>query len=162
MDAHVLEAYATLAGVIVTAAGVMVSMGIFAIQAYRGRFRTSIDLTLRLGEQFDSPSFEKKRCDAASALSTNKNLDEAEPIFDALDTVGFLVRKKAIDEEIGWSVFYYWVQGYWSNGKAHIEAKRQSEKDMTLWADLEGLHKVLLKVQRRQANQSEPDVLDEK
>jgi hypothetical protein len=162
VDAHVLEAYATAAGVIVSIAGVIVSMGIFAIQAYRGRFRTSIDLALRLGDQFDSPGFEKKRCEAASALSTNKNLDEAEPIYDILDTLGFLVRKKAIDKEIAWSVFYYSVQGYWSNGKAHIEAKRQNDKDETLWVDFERLHAVLLKIQRHRANKSEPDVLGQK
>lgn len=159
MDERAIEAYATLAGVVVSATGVIISMFVFAKEAYRARFRTSIDLALKCEETFNGPSFEEKRRKAASALLTDKDTAEAEPIYDFFEIVGFLVRKKAIDADIAWSMFYDWVHGYWSNGEAHIMKLRSEKKDRTLWDDFERLHAALLETQRKEANQSEPNLL---
>jgi len=121
MDDRFIEAYAAVAAVIV-------SLLVFAYQTYRGRFRTSIDLALKLKEQFDSRSFGAKRHSAASALLINKMAMEAEPIYDFFDMVGLLVRKGAIDREIAWSIFYDWVHGYWSNGAEYIRKVRVEKK----------------------------------
>jgi hypothetical protein len=149
-----IQAYAAVAGVIV-------SLLVFAYQTYRGRFRTSIDLALKLKEQFDSRSFGAKRHSAASALLINKMAIEAEPIYDFFDMVGLLVRKGAIDREIAWSIFYDWVHGYWSNGAKYIGKVRAEKKDKTIWDNFEKLHKVLLEIQRREGNQSEPKLMPE-
>ena len=152
MDDRLIEAYAAVAAVIV-------SLLVFAYQFYLGRFRTSIDLALKLKEQFDSRSFEAKRHSAASALLIDQMAMQAEPIYDFFDMVGFLVRKKAIDREIAWSIFYDWVHGYWSNGTEYIRKVRDDQKDKTIWDNFEKLHKVLLEIQRREGNQSEPELM---
>jgi hypothetical protein len=147
-------------GVIVASIGVIISLVVFIFQSRSARFRTSIELILKFDEQFNSESFKERRKEAASEL-LNDNSVIAEDIYDLFDTIGFLVRKNAINGAIAWTIFYYWIHGYWSAGKDHIENKRAVENDRTLWADFQYLHTKVIGIQRSEANQSEPEILDE-
>jgi hypothetical protein len=155
MDATVIGGYAT-------ALGVIISIFTLAYQSYKARFNTSVQLVLEFEKRFNSLSFEFKRQQAAtSILAKATDMGGAEPIFDLFETIGYLVRKGAIAEDIAWNVFYYWVHGYWTVGKMHIQQRRGYEKDVDLWSNFEYLHKRLLAIQRRTANRSEPETMIE-
>jgi hypothetical protein len=104
-----------------TALGVIVSIFTLAYQSYKARFYASVQLVLGCEERFNSPDFETKRQRVAnSILNKATDLRLAEPIFDFFETVGYLVRKGAIKEDIAWNTFFPWVHGYWAVGKAYI------------------------------------------
>jgi hypothetical protein len=145
---------------VISAIGVIVSVATLAHAFYQARFKTSIEMVLKLDERFSSEAFEQKRAEAASELLKQGNVSYAEVIYDFFETVGFLLHKKAIDKAIVWSTFYHWTHGYWSAGKSYIENKRQIERDKTLWTDFEYLHNELLKVERSTGNQSQPETMD--
>jgi hypothetical protein len=147
--------YATAFGVIVSALAVV-------YQIYKAHFNTNVQLVLEFLKQFNSSSFELKRQKAATAILANsEDVSGAEPIFDLFETVGYLVKKRAIADELALHTFYYWVHGYWTIGKMHIKKRRDLEKDIEVWNHFEYLHDRLLKLQRESANRSEPEIMND-
>ena len=102
---------------IVSSIAIIVSILIFAWQAYVAAFRTSVDLVLKLDDQFSDDSFERKRHEVADEYQKSKTITScAEPIFDFFDLVGFLVRKNAIDKSLAWATplsLGTWLLVYW-------------------------------------------------
>src|SRR5208337_3355624 len=106
MTDHILSALSALATVLAAlaaAAAVWVSWrGIKAqnaqAKASREDFKLSLsaDLSMKLEDRFNEPEHRKIRSAAARALLTNKNLIDAEDVFDFFETVGLMVRTGAL------------------------------------------------------------------
>lgn len=112
------------------------------------RLTGSADLLLRLEDRFDEEEFMACRVAAAAALknTTASNQVEIEDVFDFFETVGILVRKGALNDELVWNSFYYWLHGYFRYGEKFLKEERSkypARYDEVIW-----LHKKLLKVEK--------------
>ncbi|MBI3527089.1 MAG: hypothetical protein HY067_03900 [Betaproteobacteria bacterium] len=88
-------------------------MGIL-VQANRARYALAIDLILKFGQRFDTSEMRAIRSKAGKALllSTTDGNDCVDDVLNFFEEIGFLVDRKAIDEEAAWEFFYYWVVRY--------------------------------------------------
>lgn len=123
---------------------------IVAIVAMRqlsfNRFALGVETVLKLDERFEK-EFVPKRIAAAIALKnlTEVNKPEIEPILDFFETVGLLARRKAIDEELVWSTFFYRFYGYYRLCKEIIDKQRSNGQVQ----DLLWLKDVLIDFEKR-------------
>jgi len=106
-------------------------------------------LRFNRNDQFEEDDFIAKRRTAANVLKnpTNENESEIEPVLDFFETLGFLTRRKALDEEFVWNTFFYWVYGYYRLCKDIIA--RQRTKYPTRYQDLLWLKDILINFEKR-------------
>jgi hypothetical protein len=142
-------------GNFISSAGVLVAIGALFYQIRRSRFSQNIDLTLRLEKEFDSKEFKEKRKLAAQSM-LKKEYKNAEDVFDFFETLGLLVRRKAVDKQFAWHSFYYWVHRYWSSGCEYINEKRKNEP--ALFENFKKLHEELIKIEAKESNVSTSDL----
>ncbi len=146
---------------IVPALGVLVAViGLF-YQIWRSKFSMNLDLVLKFDDKFNNPDFKKIRLKVSRTIFNKKmknKFTDAEDVFDFFETVGYLVRHRALNKKIVWSTFYFWVHNYWSYGKDYIINERIEEKDKTIWEDFEWLHNELLKIERKETGKQEPEI----
>jgi hypothetical protein len=129
-------------------AGLIITLAVFAWQIHRARFNQSIDLLFRLENDFFGPAKKLQRVKASRDLLDGKFL-EAEPILDFFETMALLLRRRALDKEIVWHTFFYWVDHYYEASRTFI-AERQ-RVDPLVWKDLARFIETLRKYQGRQA-----------
>jgi hypothetical protein len=67
-----------------------------------------------------------------------------------------LVRRHAVDDELAWNSFSYWVFRYASLTHDHIKATRKAESDDTYWQEFEFLVKHFTKIEQRKRNLKYP------
>jgi hypothetical protein len=113
------------------------------------RFAHGVDLIFDLDRQFQTPDLLKARRLSAIALMYHKSTEDLDEVLDFFETVGILVRRNAVDAEIAWSYFSYWVLRYADLTKGHIEERRKAELDETYWQDFELLVNRLTKIEIR-------------
>ncbi|ADV82005.1 DUF4760 domain-containing protein [Terriglobus saanensis] len=142
--------------VVVSAAGVVIALCGFIYQIRRARFNQSIDLLFRLENDFFGPAKQIQRSKAATALASG-DMFEAEPILDFFETMALLLRRGALDEEMVWHTFFYWVNGYYEACKSDIQLRQQT--DPLLWKDLLPMVE-RLRIRQKNATSSPRIVLD--
>ena len=145
-----------------------------------------IDLILNFDDRFSSESFMRIRSKAAGSIelfredlvATKRKMPESssssdtlvrilhdtsnvkEDVFDFFEGVGLVFRRYNLDEELVWSTFFYWVQGYWQAAAEHISVTR--ENDNTIWEDFEYLYHQLSEIEKKKRKCTDTDlVLDE-
>jgi hypothetical protein len=144
--------------------GTVLAVSIAVRQIMLSRLTASADLLLRLEDRFDDEGFLECRAAAAKAIknTTKANKGDIEDVFDFFETIGILVRKRALDKELVWSSFFYWLHGYYLFGKKFLDEQRKNfpaRYDEFVW-----LHNKLLKIEhsKRPSPESEWDMfLDE-
>jgi hypothetical protein len=111
------------------------------------RFSLGVDLTLKLDERFEGIEFQKKRAKAARALRQDSGVPkpDVEDVLDFFETLGFLVRRKALDKELVWNTFFYVFYGYCLYAKIYVEA--QAQKYPPRYKDLRWLKPRLVDVE---------------
>jgi hypothetical protein len=72
----------------------------------------------------------------------------------SFETVGLFVRRKALDPEVVHSLFFHWINLYWTAGFHHIS--RRQAKSKSLWKDFGGLYMKVLELERKE----DPDSAD--
>ena len=107
--------------------------GAFLHQVKRARFKQSVDLLFRLENDFFGPAKKLQRVKAAKELLAGQTL-EPEPILDFFETMPLLLRRGALDREIVWHTFFYWIDRYYQATENAI-ADRQ-KIDPLVWKDL--------------------------
>jgi hypothetical protein len=130
--------------VTISSAGTILAVVAFTWQVRRARFNQSIDLLFKQENDFFGAAKKIQRVKAASDLLTGKSL-EAEPILDFFETMALLERRGALDKEIVWHTFFYWIDHYYEATKDLI-AKRQ-KNDPLVWKDLVKFVAILRKFQ---------------
>ena len=85
------------------------------------------------------------------------NFKEAEDVFDFFETIGLLLRKGALDKEMVWNTFFYWIHRYWITGSEYIAD--QQRDDPTTWEDFKYLHEQVIKVEKRRTKASDSELL---
>jgi hypothetical protein len=94
-------------------------------------------LTLRVGNK-------KTRSNVKSEAFSSVELDA---ILDFFQGMAMLINKVAIDKELVWSHFSWWLFCYYALSKDYIEFWRN--EDPNSWDDVELLHKQLIKIENK-------------
>jgi hypothetical protein len=74
---------------------------------------------------------------------------KVEPVLDFFETLGLLVRRRAVDRSIVYSYFFYWVYGYWL--KAEGLLGRQRQQFPTRYGDFLWLKDELVEIEQQRA-----------
>jgi hypothetical protein len=133
---------------LITLCGVVVAIIALWSQILRSAFSMSVQLTIKLDEQFNSDSFRILRSKGAKGILKNQ-YNDAEEVFDFFETVGLLVRRHALDKEMVWCTFSHWIFNYWLVSSQYILS--QQKDDPTVWAEFKQLHDVVMKVQKKKS-----------
>lgn len=81
---------------------------------------------------------------------------DLEPVLDFFETVGALVRRRALDLELAWGSFFYWVLRYAADASDQIQARRNVESDHTYYQDFEALAKRFTQVEIKKRHLKSP------
>jgi hypothetical protein len=122
-------------------------VGIFRLlyETKRARLTHSADTILKLVDAFDSMQDIRSR--AASSIAKKKYSGAAEDILDFFERVAMLVNRKALDTEMTWDMFSYWMNRYWYLCKDYIKGKQES--DSSLWEHYSRLIKAFATIDER-------------
>jgi len=82
-----------ISGALAAVAALIVAL-LTSFQLKHSRFALGVDLILKLEAQFDGPEVKGIRSQAASALQSDTNAADVEPLLDFFETVGVLVRRR--------------------------------------------------------------------
>jgi hypothetical protein len=143
-----LKTLAPWIAIVVSIIAIIVSIIALLAQLKRSRFSQSVDLILKLEERFsDSKAMKEKRQLAGEALRSNPSSpsSDIEDVLDFFETLGLLVRRKALDEEMVWNTFYHWLHRYWLLCEPYITEKRRTK--LTLWGDYVNLEKRIVAIE---------------
>jgi hypothetical protein len=123
------------------------------VESRRHRFTQSIEMILRFEERFNSLDFLKQREAAAKCLKakayknpTDRCSRDADEVLDFFETIGYLLRRRALDEKMVLHTFWHWIMGYYQGAEEHINEVRKS--DQTVWEDFVQLHQRMESIQR--------------
>jgi hypothetical protein len=128
----------------ISAAGTIVALSAFAYQVHRARFNQSVDLLFRLENDFFGPAKKLQRAKACRDLAEGHPL-EAEPILDFFETMALLLRRGALDAEMVWHTFFYWIDNYYSALQPYIADRQKT--DPLVWQDFIHLVQVVRDIQ---------------
>ena len=126
----------------VSSASIIVALSAFVWQIRRARFDQSVDLLFRLEHDFFGASKKVQRAKAANDLLAGK-FPEAEPILDFFETMALLQRRKALDKEMAWHTFSYWIDRYYEATKDYIQMRQKD--DPFVWKDFVAFVSILRK-----------------
>ena len=115
------------------------------LEGRRSRFSLGIDLIFRLDERWASEEMVTARRMAAQSLLHKGPDTGADDVINFFATVGILLRKRALDEEMVWATFFWWFVRYWQAAESYIAAARKA--DPTIWSSVEFLRSALLKME---------------
>jgi hypothetical protein len=113
MTSEIITAWAAVSAAIAASGSVIVAV----ISRNDCRLSLAADLAMKLEDRFDAKGFKEVRSSAANALLSKQNWENAEDIFDFFETLGLLVRTKAVTKELAYNSFFHWVNLYWNAGK---------------------------------------------
>ncbi len=104
------------------------------------------DLAMKFDDRFNGTGFLHTRSVAATSLLPSNTGEDAEDVFDFLDTVGLFTRLGALDVQIAHSLFFHWINLYWSAGKHYIGSVQKDSAQR--WNDFEWLYKQVIAVEK--------------
>lgn len=120
----------------ISASGTIIALSAFAYQVHRARFNQSVDLLFKLENDFFGPAKRQQRAKACRDLAAGNTL-EAEPILDFFETMALLLRRGALDEEMVFHTFFYWLNHYYQVLEPTILERQKTEP--LVWQDLTAL-----------------------
>ncbi len=141
-------------GTIISLLAVGITIFSLALETRNSRIALQTDALLRLTEKFDSDRFRALRRMAAFRLLSldrgkiaehNYALDE---VLESLSEIAFLLKKKAIDEELVFNQFSWWIIRYWLCSLEHIETVRK--QDPLSWFTFEALARKMLEGEKKE------------
>jgi hypothetical protein len=141
---------------VMAALGAIAAAVAAAWQAYLLRFSLKVQSLFAVEKRFNEPEYRKSRHFAARQLLLNRPESDVDDVLDFLDMLGLLVRRGAIDEEMVYHTFFYWVDGYWRAAADVIQRERQ--KNDRVWEDLPRLYQRLLEIENREGVKRQEDV----
>jgi hypothetical protein len=139
--------------VTISSAGTILAVIAFTWQVHRARFNQSIDLLFKQENDFFGPVKKLQRVKAARDLLSGQSL-EAEPILDFFETMALLLRRGALDKEMVWHTFFYWIDHYFEAAKNSISERQKI--DPLVWQDFVAFVATLRKFQaQRQGSRTD-------
>jgi hypothetical protein len=125
----------------------------------RSRFALGVDVLLKQEDRFNNGAdMLRARPLAAEALLRHEYNDCVDDVLDFFETIAILTRKGAIDEDLVWHTFFYWIEGYYQAAERYIRTEQREWP--TTWEDLTWLYKKLCKIERRKEKCSDEDIIN--
>jgi hypothetical protein len=145
-----------LTATFLTALAALATAVLTYIQLRQFRFAHSVDLLFQLEDRFETPIIRGARKSAAMALKNNAGCEEIEPVLDFFETIGILIRRHAVDEELVWNSFSHWALRYAALAREQIELRRISESDATYYEEFDQFVGRLTKIDTRKRRLKSP------
>jgi hypothetical protein len=117
------------------------------------RLSLSVDLVIKLEERFNSDAIKKARRLAAKALLTKRDIDNVDDVLDFFETLGLLTRLKGLKEEMVYSIFFHWINCYWTAAHHYVGEMRRDT--ITAWEDAEYAYKAVLAIEQKRDPRSQ-------
>lgn len=141
------------------AAGTLVAAFTAVIAIYlegkRSRFSLGVDTILNLDDRFNDTEMRQARLAAAKSIldilekRTDKTNEDVEEVLDFFETVGLMTHKGALDDEMVWNTFFYYLHPYCCSADEYIKTKMQKEQDSTIYQELMWLDKRIVAIDKR-------------
>lgn len=117
-----------------------------------------------LEEEFADQRMRATRREAVKALLKHKETRAVEDGLDFFETVALLVHRDAVDAEMVWNTFYYWIDGYAQASDPVTAEERQRHPDE--WKELDTLRVQVGQIEvaksgKRGTRSATPDELQE-
>lgn len=155
MISHVSLDYQTI-GVLTAVIAAVTAMSKLLIDALSQRRVHNAETTLKILDEFHGQRIRNARRRATEAIQQPDTEQTPDDLLDFFDTVGMLLKRRALDDQMLWSILNYWVSRYWCACERYIRQKQQADK--ALWEDFEYLRIRLAKVhKRRHRGRNQPD-----
>jgi hypothetical protein len=141
-------------GTIISLLAVGITIISLAFETRHSRIALQTDALLRLSEKFDSDRFRALRKIAAFKLLSldNGNANEysyaLDEVLETLSEIAFLRKKKAINDELVFNQFSWWVTRYWLCSQEHIKEIRK--QDPLSWYTFEEFAKKMLEREKKE------------
>ncbi|MBL0212125.1 MAG: hypothetical protein IPQ13_14620 [Holophagaceae bacterium] len=132
-----------------TALATLIVVAITCYQVRLSRLALGVDLLLKLEGQFNSSMMRDTRMKAAKALKDGEESAELDEILGFFETLGLLVHRGAVNEELVWNSFSSWVLPYAALAQDYIKSKRKADSDGTYWMELDHLTKQLKHTEKK-------------
>ena len=116
-------------------------------QVRQSRRALGVQLLLSLEDKFDSAECKKSRIKAATVLQDGENMSEMHDMLMFFEKVGLLVHEGALEAELVWNIFYFWIRPFSALSCEFIKIQRLNDSDATYWTEFEYLINRLDKVE---------------
>ena len=166
MDSNTSSLIAASVSAVAASVSSLVAVTALCIQGSRARALLGIELLFKFNDRFSNEYFLNARRSAAHALlSDSSDLGDVDEVLDFFESIGLMIHQKALDPEMVWSEFSYWIDGWWCAALKHIQEVRSD--DATIWEYFRRLRERMMRVEKRWTKasdselvQSREDVLD--
>lgn len=116
-----IESVASISAII----GVFLALVALVIESRRDRFTLQTQVLLGLDERFQSSEIRALRQQAAANLIAKApNNYQLSQVLDFLATIAFLYERKAIDQDLAYRNFAYWMVRYWLCSTEFVRTER--------------------------------------
>jgi hypothetical protein len=100
---------------------VLIAIIAMLLESRRARLSIKTDILLRLDDKLHSTEYKLLRRIAAQKLLIDEKPNlELEGILELLSTIAFFYVRRAIDTDLTYKQFSYWLDRYWLAGKLYV------------------------------------------
>ena len=110
------------------------------------KLSVSAEWLLKLKDRFESREFLERRQQASMDLLAGRWNISVEGVWEFFETLGHFTKRWLVDEEMVWSTFYHWINGYWHASEKYLS--EDPEKFPLLWVHFEYLYSVVKAIDR--------------
>lgn len=145
---------------VATCALVGVTWRAFKAQLAVARDQMKVELQMKREEIFGGERLVRQRAALATQLLRKAPHDEIqEDVMNFFETVGMLLRRGYLDQEMAWVAFSYHGIHWWSACKEYIaEERRRHENDDTIFAEFGNLVEALYRIEERERGKSRAEL----
>ena len=148
MDWSALTAGATAAAAVAALTAALVTWRVGTHQVRAATAANGVNLAIQLRAHVNSLEFRTARYRAAGALLAEEYTSDVVYVLDELETIGLLINKGVLDQEIIWTMLSALAINYVAAARQSIAADRQ--RNPTLWTNLLSLEARMLAVERQE------------
>lgn len=132
---------------------IAISLGLITRQIVLQRIGHSITIISDLEQRWRGKKLLAARIDISNRLlNGNLSIDcHAERVLGFFENIGLFCRKKAIDKDIIWELYSYWIDGYWNMFQSQIEDIRNSSKDDSWYTHFEYLYNECVRISKKKS-----------
>ena len=129
---------------LVSIVGVTIALAALALETRRERLALQVDILMKLQDKWECFDMLKSREAAAKRLLASELVNyELGDVLEFLAVIGFLYERKAIDTDLAYKEFSYWMIRYWLCAQSYVEQERRI--DPQSWLTLEHIVEVMKK-----------------
>lgn len=155
-DYNALAAWGTVAAAVGTFVAIIAAILTFVAQTKQSRFSLGVDILLKFDERWSSDDMiESRRCAARKLLAGDAT--GVDDVMDFFATVGLLLRRGVLDDEMTWATFFIPFNNYWNAASTYIANQRRS--DPTVWSSVAYLNSRLVPVEKRKRRCNDSQVI---